>query len=163
MKKPFILLSILLIGGFVFACVEITIHSGVKPVPHLKAAPLNPNKYHEPYSFSYLVDNIQVLVLEGASSYNANQTPKYYGFSIWYTNTTNKPVSYAPTPSLEIGCIVANDRNYKQSPAIFSPSVGALSFAPFETKKLDIQISPACQYVGTADGKYWWDVPRYGD
>lgn len=167
------LLIIIVIGTLAFFTDKIYRDNQVPVHTTHHAASLIPNKHHEPYGFGYQVKNIEVSVFEGDSAYNADQSAKYYGFSVWYTNTQNVPENY-PVSSLKainVGCIVANNQNFIENPSIFTANQtvlkaiapgGTLSFAPFEVKKINIQLPPSCQYAGTADRTYWWNVPLYG-
>lgn len=174
-QKLLALIALVVLAVFVFFSVKIYDNSKpapIKPVHH--TASLIPNKHQEPYGFGYQYKDIEVSVFEGDSYYNADKSAVYYGFSVWYTNTQNEPENYpvSALKPIDVGCIVSGNQNFVDVPSIFMSNqtalksaapTGTLSFTPFEVKKMSIQLPPSCQYAGTADREYWWNVPLYGE
>jgi hypothetical protein len=122
----------------------------------------SPNKIQLDYGQGFQVGNIGVELFEGNSSFNADQSPIQYGFNVWYINSLNSPQT-ASNKALSIGCIAQGNQSFKTQPSVFSPNLTSLSLNPFQVLQTSFQVSGNCQYIGTADGKYWWNVPVFGD
>jgi hypothetical protein len=90
-----------------------------------------------------------------------------YGYTVRYISESVAPVTIAGD-SLNVGCIASNNRSYRDDSNIFNAGKGSTSLSVLRARDsvlstyasvdVPISVSSSCQYIGTADGKWWWKV-----
>lgn len=161
-------LALLLIVVIIFG---ILIHNAVnnsKAEPAPKAQPVvsgfhSPNKIRLDYGQGFQPGNVGIELFQGNSHFDANQAPITYGFNVLYINSLSVSQTVTELQPLSIGCIATNNQSFRNVSSIFQPNLTSLTLEPHQVLQSSFQVAGGCQYIGTADGKYWWDVPKFGE
>lgn len=90
-----------------------------------------------------------------------------YGYTVRYISESVAPVTVAGD-MFNVGCIASNNHSYRDDGNIFNAGKGSTSLGMLRPRDatlgkyayvdVPISVSSSCQYIGTADGKWWWKV-----
>ncbi len=137
------------------------------PAPALEEA-----KFYRSNNVGYIQYNISPLMT------NMTTDPIHGGhvMKIDYYNSYRETVkpSTEQLKSLDIGCIAMKNedgyRTVKDNPSMFTTKLyeqaarnpnsaqDITEFEPWKTKSIEIELHPACVYLGTADLQYYWKI-----
>lgn len=102
-------------------------------------------------------------VVNNGSMVSATYKVVYYDFA------KDTPATISD-PRMNVGCISAQNVNFQQDSNIFTygaygkPTAGVVSLAkpvavaPYATTTTTFTVNGLCQFIGTQDGTYWWDM-----
>lgn len=91
-------------------------------------------------------------------------------YKVVYYNFSKVTPATISDPRMNVGCIAAQDVTLQRDSSIFTygaygkPTTGVVSLAkpvtvqPYGTTSSTFTVNGLCQYIGTQDGEYWWDM-----
>jgi hypothetical protein len=121
---------------------------------------VSPNKTKRLLDQEYTAGTTGYEVEQGNSTYDEDGNRLSAEFVVVYDNLLNAPQTYsrAIPGAVDVGCIAANDRGLKSDPGLFNGSslANPIYLPPFSRQQVTITVPGNCQFIGTADGRYWW-------
>lgn len=159
-------------------------HSGLRYQPYTPPTPKpvkitqpaifpSPNKTRQEINTAYQVGETTYEVTQGDSTIVGNPTTN--SFHVQYGSVSDSPTTISD--SLNIGCIAANDQTYHQNSSIFTngglsrqvdaypatslkalAQVGATTASFGSPITVTFEVTLNCQYIGTEDGQYYWQL-----
>lgn|GEM_PF-6426975 len=148
------------------------------PTPKATVVPAtgysSPNKTHRDIDYLYQVGMIAYQIQPTNSTVNNGDLNEADYNVIYYNADPNSTITVSGS-NFNIGCIAANNQSFQQDSSIFAtggfgrpiPTATSLGkkvvVAPLQSVVVPIQTSGSCQFLGTEDGQYWWDVTKVGE
>lgn len=93
-------------------------------------------------------------------------------YKVVYYNFSKVTPATISDPRMNVGCIAAQNVNFQKDSSIFTygaygkPTAGVVSLAkpvtvaPYATTTTTFTVNGLCQFIGTQDGEYYWDMTQ---